>query len=748
MHNQFSFNSKFTTLRFHFVWLLCLLSLTAAAQEVQWASEVVRFSTEYTRKQFAAKQVLGKPDKLPAFGESAVAWAPSTPDNPAGEFIHVRFANPQKVQQIGIGESNCPGTIKEVILYSTTGKKYSVYENLNIKPEFTTGGRIFRVFIPLTDYDVSEVRVVLNTKAIPGMNQIDCIGISNSEVPIKASVNELQYAKPIPDPENLGVEVNSDADDMFAFIAPDGKTLYFARKNYHENTGGALRDDIYVSKWANNKWTKAINIGFPLNNEQHNYVSWISSDGSSLLLANNYEKIKQDISISKKTPDGWSFPKALKINDFYNDNEFSCYHMNTEGNVILMAIERPDSYGDMDIYVSFLQSNKVWTEPKNLGMTINSAATEGSIFIASDNRTIYFATNGKSGFGGYDMFMSKRLDDTWLNWSEPVNLGNKINSEGHDYYYTIPASGDYAYFSSTKNSYGKADLFRIPLPVEAQPDPVTLLKGKIIDAETKQPINADVAFGGLVSEEPKGITTSTNGTYQIIIPEDNYNVTIKKPGYFPVMTTIDEDLDFDEIDFNVEDPVATIKHEIKTDLKADIKENKITDEEILLELNKRINEELSDTITTDKEAIVKEIADELTGTKDSLYAEVTADVELIPIKAGTIIQLDNIFFEANKSDLKPESSASLDELVDFLKSNPNIYVEIGGHTNGLPNDAFCQKLSNDRAKNVVDYLTVKGIAPDHLTWKGYGKTQPIADNATAAGRKKNQRVELKIIKVE
>ncbi|MBP8250671.1 MAG: OmpA family protein, partial [Chitinophagales bacterium] len=415
---------------------------------------------------------------------------------------------------------------------------------------------------------------------------------------------------------------------------------------------------------------------------------------------------------------------------------------------ILMAIERPDSYGDMDIYVSFLQSNKVWTEPKNLGMTINSAATEGSIFIASDNRTIYFATNGKSGFGGYDMFMSKRLDDTWLNWSEPVNLGNKINSEGHDYYYTIPASGDYAYFSSTKNSYGKADLFRIPLPVEAQPDPVTLLKGKIIDAETKQPINADVAFGGLVSEEPKGITTSTNGTYQIIIPEDNYNVTIKKPGYFPVMTTIDEDLDFDEIDFNVEDPVATIKHEIKTDLKADIKENKITDEEILLELNKRINEELSDTITTDKEAIVKEIADELSGTKDTLYAEVTADVELIPIKAGTIIQLDNIFFEANKSDLKPESSASLDELVDFLKSNPNIYVEIGGHTNGLPNDAFCQKLSNDRAKNVVDYLTVKGIAPDHLTWKGYGKTQPIADNATAAGRKKNQRVELKIIKVE
>jgi outer membrane protein OmpA-like peptidoglycan-associated protein len=735
-------------LRYLFFLFLCAVTMRVSAQQVQWASGIVKFSTEYTRKAFSAKQAVGKPDKLPAFGESAVAWAPSTPDNPAGEFIHVSFANPQKVQQIGIGESNCPGSVKEVILYSTTGKKYTVYENLNIKPEFTTGGRIFRVFIPLTDYEVSEVRVVLNTKAIAGMNQIDCIGISDSEVPIKATVNEVVYAQPIPDPENLGTTVNSNADDMFAFISPDGKTLYFARKNYHENTGGDLRDDIYVSKSANGKWTEAVNIGYPLNNEQHNYVSWISSDGGTLLLANNYEKIKQDISMSKKTPDGWSFPKALKINDFYNNNEFSCYHMNTEGNVILMAIERPDSYGDMDIYVSFLQSNKIWTEPKNLGMTINSAATEGSIFIAADNKTIYFATNGKSGYGGYDMFMSKRLDDTWLNWSEPLNLGSKINSEGHDYYYTIPASGDYAYFSSTKNSYGKADLFRIPLPVEVQPDPVTLLKGKIIDAETKQPINADVAFGGLVSEEPKGITTTTNGNYQIIIPEDNYNVTIKKQGYFPVITTIDEELEFDENDYNVEDPVATIKHELKTDLKAEIKQNKLSEAEIVAELEKRLETEFKGSDSISKEEIIKEIADELKPTKDSLYSEVTADVELIPIKAGTIIQLDNIFFEANKSDLKPESSASLDELAEFLLSNPNIYVEIGGHTNGLPPDAFCQKLSDDRAKNVVTYLITKGIPADHLSSKGYGKTQPIADNATTEGRKKNQRVELKIIKVE
>lgn len=142
-----------------------------------------------------------------------------------------------------------------------------------------------------------------------------------------------------------------------------------------------------------------------------------------------------------------------------------------------MNIVRPDTYGDMDIYVSRLQQNGVWTEPKNIGNTINSAAVEGSVFIAADNKTIYFASNGISGYGGYDMFMSKRLDDTWLNWSEPVNLGkNKF----HRTRLLLYNSGKrrLCLFSSTNNSYGKADLFRIKLPEILQPEPVTLMKGK------------------------------------------------------------------------------------------------------------------------------------------------------------------------------------------------------------------------------------------------------------------------------
>ena len=752
--NQNNNSSRSVYVRNNILRTIILFSLffsitVCKAQTIQWASELVRFSTETSRTQYAAKQALGPPNKLPATGESVVAWAPSTPENPNGEFIHVRFATPMHVKQIAIGENNGPGAVKEIILFSVDGEKHSVYKNENIKPEYITGGRMFRQFIPLTDYLADEVKVILNTQAIAGMNQIDCIGISDSEEPITAKINEAVYDEIIPAPENLGPNINSTADDMFAFISPDGQTLYFARKNYIENFGDAKRDDIYISHWVNNAWTKAENAGAPLNNDQHNYVSWISPDGTTLMLANNYEVVKQDISISKKTSSGWSFPKALKVNDFYNQSHFSCYHMNTEGNVILMNIERPDSKGDMDIYVSFLKPNKVWSEPKNIGNIINTVGIEASIFIASDNKTIYFSTNGKSGYGGFDMFMSKRLDDTWLNWSEPVNLGKQINTAGEEYFYTVPASGDYIYFSSTTNSYGKADLFRIKLPQPLQPDPVTLLKGKIIDADTKKEITADIEFGGLRGEESSGISTTSASDYQIIIPENNYHITIKKEGYVPSFKNYDEQLDYDDADFNSADSISVIKHQIKNDLKPELKNTSVNRDELMKTIREKVDEEFGDTSAM-KEQIVEDLTKELTGNlhNDSTYEVVQENIEMSPIREGTVIRLNNIFFEANKADLKPESMSSLDELASFLMENKNIYAEIGGHTNGLPGDDFCQKLSNDRAKAVTDYLILKGVRSDHLTWKGYGKTIPLATNATVEGRKKNQRVELKIIKVD
>lgn len=732
-----------------FLFFLIFYSIVLNAQQVQWANEVIKFSTEYSRNAYGAKMILGSPNKLPAWGESPMAWAPATMDNPRGEFIEVGFEIPQQISQVAIGESNCPGAIKKVIAIDTKNKKYILYQNDTILPRFGSGGGMKNIVFPRTEYSVKAIRVELNTKAISGMNQLDCIGISESREFINAVIDTIPYSYNSP-AENLGPLINSRVDDMLPIISPDGNTLYFARKKHNENIGDEKRDDIWVSTLdENNNWTAAKNIGAPLNNEYHNYVAWVSADGKTLTLANDYKNpgVGQRVSISTEKENVWTFPTTLKINDMYNKNEFSCYHLNAEGNVLFLAIQRGDTYGDMDIYISFLQKNKVWTVPKNLGAIINTAATEGSVFIAADNKTLYFASNGRSGFGGFDMYMSKRLDDTWMNWSEPKNLGQQINSKYDDFYYTIPASGEYAYFSSRQNSIGGADLFKIALPKEIQPEPVALITGKIIDKESGKTMEATMEYGGLINIEPTQKFTNADGKYAMIIPDSSYSITIRKEGYFPILTNPDLQNSTMNLDYNATDPVEIIKHTLKQEVNSKLK-NYSGDSIEISELIKESYRELENQ-TTIQDTLLQEITDELTEEYNAQnnFREKKEDIEMIPIREGQVLTLNNVFFDANRSTLKENSKYQLLEIAVFLKSHPNIYVEIGGHTNGLPEDDFCMQLSDARAKNVAEFIIQQGVESSRVTYKGYGKSFPIADNATLEGRKKNQRVELKIIKI-
>ncbi|MFN3940078.1 MAG: OmpA family protein, partial [Chitinophagales bacterium] len=405
-------------------------------------------------------------------------------------------------------------------------------------------------------------------------------------------------------------------------------------------------------------------------------------------------------------------------------------------------------FGDMDIYISFLQKNEVWTVPKNLGPVINTAATEGSVFIAADNRTLYIATNGRSGYGGFDMFMSKRIDDTWLNWSEPINLGPLINSQYDEFYYTLPASGEYAYYASRQNTIGGADLFRIQLPKEIQPEPVALIKGNVVDKESGRKINATIAYGGLINAEPNKIQTDTTGTYTLIIPEPSYFVTVTKEGYIPMRINPVEATQNASIDYNNLDAVEFIKHEIKQLVTPQLK-NAVSDPAAIEEMVKESYKSLDIGNESQQAEIIREIVNELTTETqtETKYQELNTDIELIPIGEGQILTLNNVFFDANKSVLKDASKDQLIEIANFLKTNPHIYVEIGGHTNSLPEEAFCNQLSDARAKNVAEFIIEQGVSAQRVTYKGYGKTMPIADNITLEGRKKNQRVDLKIIKI-
>jgi outer membrane protein OmpA-like peptidoglycan-associated protein len=201
-----------------------------------------------------------------------------------------------------------------------------------------------------------------------------------------------------------------------------------------------------------------------------------------------------------------------------------------------------DAVGEKDIYVSFKNDDGTWSSPKNLGPDINTAENETSPFLAPDGETVYFSTKGYPGYGGMDMFVSRRLDESWTKWSRPQNLGPKLNTNGFDAYYSIPASGDYAYFSSAKNSLGLNDILRVKIPESAKPKPVVLIKGKVMNAKTKQPLDAGIVFGSLLDSLNKGFAKSNpnSGEYSIVLTAGAvYSYLAQKEGFLSLSESID-----------------------------------------------------------------------------------------------------------------------------------------------------------------------------------------------------------------
>ena len=347
-------------------------------------------------------------------------------------------------------------------------------------------------------------------------------------------------------PENLGRNINSEYDEIKPIISPDGKTLFINRKDHPENIGNLPKDDIWYSVMDNDgNWTPIQNIGPPLNNAGHNSVISVSPDNKNLLVMNTYNSdgtIKgSGISQTSLTQNGWTLPREVKIEDYYNDNKYSNFYLSADKNYLIMAIERKDSYGDQDLYISF-KTEDGYSKPLNMGPVINTYETDMSPFLAADNRTLYYSTKGKAGYGDCDIFVTKRLDDTWTNWSEPKNLGPEINTCRWDAYYSIPASGEYAMLSSSKNSYGKGDIYKIIQPLDARPDPVVLIYGKVLNAKTNKPLEADIIYSYLETDKVAGKAKSEadNGSYKIILPYgEKYSFLASKNNFYSISENMD-----------------------------------------------------------------------------------------------------------------------------------------------------------------------------------------------------------------
>ena len=517
------------------------------SQEMQWASSLKYYSTERSKRQYNAKQVLGKPNAILGNPKnSPCVWMPLKESSKAEEYVVVRFSKPLFAKKIVICEVQNPGAVAKVFTINTGGFEKLVYESESPKSLDKQTNVLNIIFEEPSKTKIQEVKVVLNTKAVKGYNGIDAIGISESEMRYEPTINTVESAE-IYKRQNLGNGINSTYSEYLPQISPDGKILFFSRRDHHENTGSRNADDIWFSESEDGeRWSEAKNISAPLNDEYPNYVYTITPDGNTILVGNIYRKGEvplPGISKSYQTSNGWSYPEGIQINEFKNISPNNEFYLSANKRTLLMTIDDGNSFGDTDIYVSFLNQDKTWTKPKNIGSMVNTAAAEVSPFLAADNTTLYFSSNGYLGYGKNDIYVTKRLDDTWQNWSEPINLGASINTDENEFYYSIPASGNYAYFVSQKQTLGNSDIFKIQLPEAVKPFPVTMITGKIYNLKTGDTLHAEVHYDLLPEGADVGEgETNFDGVYKIIIPQDHmYGIHAQKEGYFPVSTRIDEE---------------------------------------------------------------------------------------------------------------------------------------------------------------------------------------------------------------
>ena len=681
---------------FTVLFLTSLLATHVAAQEtVIWGSKIVDVSSEFSPLEYSAIQALHKPNVLPAGGESPNAWRAKN-DNKQ-EFIMVSFEGPIRAKQVAIAESENPGAVSRVYAYDSQYNEYLLFE---LQPRaLPIESRLLNLFFESTPYEIYAIKVFIDGEAVPGYNAIDAIGVSSSNIPINVLINLAAGVAQKAEAQRLGKNVNSQYVEHSPIISPDGQRLYFSRRYHPENVGGADDvEDIWISDLdpETGEWLPARNPGPPLNTEGPNFISSVTLvDGEEVLtLGNRYGKkgrMYAGVSISRMKGDKFVDPEPVEVTNDYNYSSKVDYFLASTGTAMIISAERDDTYGGRDLYVSFKQG-KIWSEPKNLGNDINTATDDYAPFLGTDSKTLYYSTSGFSGYGGADIFVAIRLDDTWQNWSVPENLGASLNSKSDDQYFSIPTSGKRIYFSRgiidedtdifsfqaeeifiDKESKLMSSVAHLVTPEE--PEYFATIYGKVLEDKTGQPIGG---AGVMVERLPDGmdvgrISAETNGDYLVTVKGGaRYGLLAKEEGYL----STGHNFDFNKLSKN-------------------------------------------DTINLD------------------LY--------LSKIQTGVSIVLNNIFFDFDKAVLKTSSYPELNRVLELLYDGQIKKIEISGHTDAVGEDDYNQRLSQKRADAVFAFFRQSGIDTMQMEARGYGETQPKVANDTEDNRSKNRRVEFKIL---
>lgn len=507
------------------------------------------------------------------------------------------------------------------------------------------------------------------------------------------------------------VKTNSQYDELNPLISPDGKILYVTIANHPENLGGRKDpgDIWYAVMQEDNTWSTPMHAGSMINDRSFNSIAGFSSDGKDVFVMNHFDPNggmarTQGIAVIHGTQNSWSKPENISIPYFQHKGGALSGFLSPDKKHFVFSAETYGSRGVEDIYITQRDSQGKWSAPKNLGSKINTQFQELSPSLSYDGKTLFFSSNGRKGNGSFDVYSATRLDDSWQNWSEPVNMGNAINSEGRDLYYREYPLLGFSLYTSTKNSDGYGDIR--------------------MHISSEQPLAVEEAV--IASTEP--VMDTTVSTHFIEPGEDparNHSVTVHgKVINSKTGEAIPATITFEPVGNDL--PVEKIKaspaqgYSLGVDTDAAFK----------------VRIEAAGFISSIENLDVKTYE----------MKELEMNFNLEPIAVGTTVNLKDVLFEQSKTTLLPQSYPQLDMIVSFLKENPNVSIELSGHTDnrGIPTQNV--KLSQARVDRVKEYLLSKGIHKKRVTGKGYGGSKPIANNDDEETRKLNRRVEFTIRK--
>lgn len=502
---------------------------------------------------------------------------------------------------------------------------------------------------------------------------------------------------PVPFNPRCVTDISTELDEYLVTITADNEYAYYTRRYPKSGTSAATSGIAYIEKFSvsqfnNGKFDRGEPMQTPFNLNQNEGGATLTVDNLHLYYtvcqtnANKY--FNCDICYSDFANGEWSPIKNIGS----RINKADCWDsqptISADGRTLYFVSDRPGGYGGYDIYVITKDGSGNWSEPHNLGPTINTKGNEKTPFIHTDSQTLYFSSGprdtgdslirGLSGVGGYDIFFSK-MDDKNM-WQKPKNLGYPINSADDDLGFFVSTDGKTGYFSSNKKNLGGKggwDLYAFELYKEARPEKVLLIKGDVTDQQTQFNTSAKLELTNVSTKKITQIPVdSVSGKYAIaVLFNDDYVLTVKKDGYAYDARYISE--------------------------------------------------------------------------KDSTFSEPKKlNLELKTMEVGDAYTLNDLYYATNSAEIMDVSKIIIDGFIEFLFKNPKVSVSIQGHTDNIGNDEDNMVLSEARAKSVFDYLVLHNVEEKRISYKGFGESKPVVSNDSEEGRSKNRRTEFVITKID